>query len=275
MYNLKIIKCGNRLELYKFNNYAVKEQVVKEDKTTKDNNKDKNKDKKSKEENRIDNLNITRNKIVRLIKCNRDMSTFITLTFQEESNFKDSKKLLNNLFNKLRRDYKDLKYLWVLEYGELNQRLHYHILCNIQIDIKLSSSKERKSKDHKALENNFKAKYWKYGFVDIRSLTQEDNTNIALYVSSYIVKSLGNKDLEGYRVFGYSNKTLEKPIEIKLMDNRAIEDILKTYKDYCITYSSSYSIGYTYNGKEHKGVVTYIDLELKGCSKIKGGSNEN
>lgn len=262
MYNFKIIKCGNRVELYKFNNYVVKGQGIKEDKTT-NNNKDKNKDKKSKEENRIDNLNRTRNKIIRLIKCNNDMSTFITLTFEEESNFKDSKKLLNNLFNKLRRHYKDLKYLWVLEYGELNNRLHYHILCNIPINIKLSSSKERKSKEHKSLENDFRAKYWKYGFVDIRSLEQEDTLYISAYIVKNIVKNLGSKDLEGYRTFGYSNQTLERPIETKLMDNRAMEDILKTYKDYCITYSNSYSIGYSYNGKEHKGVVSYIDLELK------------
>lgn len=89
-----------------------------------------------------------------------------------------------------------MKYLWVLEYGELNNRLHYHVLCNYEFNIKLSNSNQKKSIDHKQLENEFQDRYWEYGFVDIRQLQEEDNTNIALYVSTYTVKSLFSKDLE-------------------------------------------------------------------------------
>ncbi|WP_349401483.1 rolling circle replication-associated protein, partial [Clostridium perfringens] len=70
--------------------------------------------------------------IIRLIKSNEDMKTFITLTFEKETDYKESKILLNNLFNKLRRKYNNLKYLWVLEFGTKNQRLHYHLLTNIE-----------------------------------------------------------------------------------------------------------------------------------------------
>lgn len=269
MYNFKIIKCGHRIEIYKINNYVVNEskkdkgyKIVEglltegKESKSKEGNKQSHKDRRA-------TLNNARNNIIRLIKCNPDMQTFITLTFAEEQDYKESKKALNNFFNKLRRDYKDLKYLWVLEYGELHNRLHYHLLCNIPIDIKLSTSKEKKSMEHKALENKFKDSYWKYGWVDIRQLEGEGNTNIALYVATYITKSMENRELEGYRIYGYSNKTLDKPRIEKSVDKRSIEEILSGLikQGYIIKFSNSYDIGYTKDGKEHIGKVNYFDLE--------------
>lgn len=271
MYNLKIIKCGDRIEIYKTYNYAIKDKGSKEEfyrfvdnpKVEKEKKLSDNTEKKTSEENRIDTLNKARNNITRLIKCNNDMTTFITLTFSVESDYKESKKYLNTLFNKLRNDYSNLKYLWVLEYGDLNKRLHYHLLCNIPINIKLSTSKEFKSVDHKKLENDFRNKYWNYGWVDIRSLSQEGNTNIALYVSSYIVKSMQDVNLEGYRIYGYSHKTLDKPIIEKSVSHDSIEKILLEYKDkgYKIKFSNSYPVGYSAKGEEHRGFTNYFDLE--------------
>ena len=271
MYNLKIVVCGQRIEVYKVVNYAINEKGTKEEfyrfiEDDPEETKEKE-PKKTKDENRIDTLNKARNNIVRLIKCNSDMNVFLTLTFAKESDYKESKKYLNNLFNKLRRDYKDLKHLWVLEYGENGtHRLHYHVLTNIPIDIQLNSSKEYKTKKHKELEQQFKLKYWKYGFVDIRKLNDEGNTNVALYVSAYIVKSMQNINLNGYRIYGYSFKTMNKPKIIKGMDKRTIEDILKDYSDlgYKISYTNSYDVGYTKDGKTHKGKVVYFDLEKGG-----------
>ena len=269
MYNLKIIKSGNKLEIYKINNYVVNEnrkadgyKIV--DKLLEDKQEEKRARNKQSKDDRCKTLTVARNNIIRLIKCNPDMQTFITLTFAKEQDYKESKKALNIFFTKLRKDNSKLKYLWVLEYGEVNNRLHYHVLCNYEIDIKLSNSKEKKSIDHKQLENEFKNKYWKYGFVDIRQLQEEGNTNIALYIATYIVKSLGNLNLEGYRVYGYSRKTLDKPVEQKLFTTDSVEDVLKAYsKDYSISYSNSYRIGYTSKGEEHKGIVTYFDMQLK------------
>ena len=164
MYNLKIIKCENRIEIYKYSHFTVAERGKEEEffrfiEPTKEKKESSTSNKKSKEQNRIDNLNNTRNKIIRLIKCNTDMQTFITLTFSKEQDYKSSKKCLKSLFEKLRRHYKELKYLWVLEYGDKNNRLHFHVLTNIPIDIKLSTSKERKTEAHKKLEQNFSKKY--------------------------------------------------------------------------------------------------------------------
>ena len=267
MYNLKIIKSGDRIEFYRYNGYVVNtkgEEITGEVFRDKEGREQKEKGTQSLKDRKA-TLNNARNNIIRLIKANSDMQTFITLTFREESNYKDSKKLLDNLFHKLRKDYKDLKYLWVLEYGSLKNRLHYHVLTNIEIDIKLSTSKEKKSKEHKALENSFSKKYWKYGFVDIRQLKEEGNTNIALYVATYITKDLIDKKLEGYRVYGYSNKTLNKPIIETLYTRESLDQFLEQYKgSYDITYSNSYEVGYSKGIKEYKGNVLYMDLLKRG-----------
>lgn len=285
MYNLKIVTSGNRVELYKVNNYIIRssykenkkiEELKQDDKTEekewyeyaqvsfKEAEELEKEPKKQSNRDRLKTLNDSRNNIIRLIKANEDMQTFITLTFAKEQDYKVSKKSLNNLFNKLRRDYKNLKYLWVLEYGELNGRIHYHLLCNIKIDIKLSCSNEKKSLEHKNLERYFYNKYWNLGFVDIRSLKQEDNSNIALYVATYITKSMSIRELEGYRVYGYSNKTLNKPVEVKLYTKDSIEEVLRIFiEDYDVTFTNSYPIGYEDWKGKHQGVVNYFDLKKK------------
>jgi hypothetical protein len=119
MYNLKLIKCGNRLEIYKVNNYVINEgkknegyKIIEELLVEKaeDEEEQEPHGKQSKKD-RCKTLTNARNNIIRLIKCNADMNTFITLTFRELQDYKESKKGLNILFTKLRRDYSNLKYL--------------------------------------------------------------------------------------------------------------------------------------------------------------------
>lgn len=270
MYNLRIIKCGSRIEIYKIHNYIIRKsekhegykriEKMQKELQNEENKNDNEENAKQSKKNRVSTLNTARNNIIRLIKCNYDMTTFITLTFAKEQDYKQSKKSLDYLFHRLRKQYKGLKYLWVLEYGDINNRLHFHVLTNMPIKIKLSNTKEIKSEEHKKLEKEFANKYWKHGIVDIRLLGQEDNTNIALYVSSYIVKSLKELDLEGYRVYGYSQKTLEKPIEEKIYSDDSIEQILSRYKDYNLDFTNSYPIGYVDWKGNHIGNVTYFDL---------------
>ena len=112
MYNLRIIKSGNRIEIYKINNYVISESKKEEGHAIIDKLLDElsgeeatdPKEKQSKKD-RIRNLTNARNNIIRLIKSNPDMRTFITLTLAEEQDYKGSKTSLNNCFNKLRRKY--------------------------------------------------------------------------------------------------------------------------------------------------------------------------
>ena len=269
MYNTKIIFSGDCIEIYKVNNYVIRESKKSEGAKIIDRmlKTDSENSKRIKDNtcivdpiSREKTLNKAKNNIIRLIRSNDDMQTFITLTFAKELDYKESKAKLNNFFTKLRKRYPGLKYLWVLEYGDKNNRLHYHVLCNIPIRIKLSSSKELKSNEHKMLEQEFNNKYWGYGFIDIRHLKAEENTNVALYVSMYIVKNMKDKNLEGYRVYGYSHKTLNKPAVFKYYSKETVEDLIKNYCNYKIKYQNNYDIGYIDWKREHKGNVTYIEL---------------
>lgn len=273
LYNLKIIQSGDKLEVYKLQDYVIKigEEKEKQSRELSKEEKEGNKDRRRKT-----TLTDARNSIIRLIKANEsDMKTFITLTIKDNLDYKSSKKYLSTFFNKLRKDYKNLKYIWIIEKGTRNtRRWHYHILTNIIPPVEIALSKKRKCEEQKRYENDFASKYWSYkkqvlGFIDIRKLDQECN-NIALYVSTYLTKSLENTDLEGFRVYGYSSKTMDKPIIAKYTDDRSIEEILKDYcETYKVTYMSSYEVGYKNKcGKEIKGKCLYIDF-------IKKVGNEN
>ena len=87
-----------------------------------------------KQKNRRQVLNAARNNIIRLVNSNKDLLSFITLTYAE--NMKDlsqSKADLHKCINKIQRNIKGFKYLYVLEYQERGA-IHYHMLCNYPID---------------------------------------------------------------------------------------------------------------------------------------------
>lgn len=262
LYNKKIISSGDRLEVYKYNSYQVTGRESRNE-TGRAGKEDIDEDTKAqnKVKSRKEVLYKARNNIIRLVKSNADLSTFITLTYQD--NYKDlgkSKEHLKLFFKKLKKDYTTLKFLYVLEYQQRGA-IHYHILCNVPINIKLSTSKEIKSIDHRALENSFKNKYWSNrGFVDIRNLESEDNTNIALYVSVYLVEDLMGLDLQGNRCYGYS-RNLNKPLEVRIDSKDSVEDIIKELDSYKLTHTNSYEIGYrNKKGMYRNSSVTYLDF---------------
>ena len=267
MYNTKVIISGNHIEIYKMYQYHVREgkkskAEIKLDKLEKEleDIPIQEDTKINKEQNRLKSRNRAKNKILRLVRSNSDMTTFITLTFQEEPHINECKTYLNIFFTKLRKDIKNFKYLWVLEKGDKNGRVHYHVLCNYSINISLQSSKEEKSEEHKKLERDFATKYWQHGIVDIRKSRKAENSNLALYVSAYLVKSLQNVELDGMRVYGYSYRTLNKPKEISYLSTKEkIEDLLFKFSDYKVKFQNSYQIGY----KNNIGHVLYLDLIKK------------
>lgn len=153
----------------------------------------------------------------------------------------DSKKQLAYFFTKLRRKQEGLKYIWVLEF-QGNGNIHYHILTNLKIDI--DTNRFRKSEKHNEVERKFEAVFWKHGFVDIRDLKAEGNTNVAKYLTAYITKDMFNKEMEGKRIFGYSKSTMDKPIVTKILQEvKDQQEILKLFEEYDINFTNSYSIG--------------------------------
>ena len=147
--NTKIIISNSRLEIYRYNNYSFKIGKKRNYNNGRRGNAELSKE--EKEINTIRRRKTTlidaRNKIIRLIKCNDDMKTFITLTYASDVDFETSKKHLIKFFRKLKNDYADLKYLWVLELTKVG-RVHYHILTNIDFGIPYKDKKQKKTEDH-------------------------------------------------------------------------------------------------------------------------------
>ena len=264
LYNLKIIKSKDRLEVYKYQ-LPQREGI---EARNKDGRKGKSGEGASDEEAKIINrkkvLYKARNKIIRLIYCN-PMSTFITLTYKETpKDLKQSKEQLKRFFKKLQKDFKDLKYLYVLEFGSLNNRIHYHILCNIELpkNINFAKSNYKKNDKHKNFENEFNKKYWKRGFIDIRDLNKDGIKVISKYVACYIVEDLLKLDIEGHKCYGYS-KNLDKPMEEKLNTSDKIEDLL-LLEQYDLKFINQYQIHYTNKiNQQISSNVNYFDYLKK------------
>ena len=240
-YNLKIINSGNkRVEVYYSKNYKIKTGEVKKKSGQVRKEKSEEQVKYEKKKNKLTNLNNSRNKINRLIASNPELDKFITLTYSESVSMEESKKHLAYFFTKLRRKQNRLKYIWVLEF-QGNGNIHYHILTNFKINI--DTNKYKKSEKHKNVEREFAAEFWKYGFVDIRDLKAEGNTNVAKYLTAYITKEMFDKEMDGKRVFGYSKSTMDKPIITKVLEELDQQGLLELFKDYDVTFTNSYDIG--------------------------------
>lgn len=256
LYNNKVYISGNRVEIYKYNGYQHigGEPLNIEGKSTNGSNKEKN---------RKTTLNKARNNIIRLVNSNPDMQTFITLTYKENmQDLSKSKKHVNYFFKKLSKDNPNLKYLYVLEYQERGA-IHYHILCNLKLGLK-TAKRGRKSKIQKEYEIWFAKEYWSNrGFVDVRNLESEGNTNAGKYIATYLVEDLLTLDLDGNRCYSYS-RNLDKPI-VELIDTtEGIEEIVQVYSDYEITYTSTYDIKYVdKKGRERVYSVNYYDMYKK------------
>ena len=168
LYNGKVHISGSRAEIYKYQAYQV---IGKEGKSEGRKGKTgKGAAKENKEVNRKVTLNRARNNIIRLANSNPDLTTFITLTYKENmQDLSKSKKHLNYFFKKLTKDYKNFKYLYVLEYQERGA-IHYHMLCNLPIEF-ITAKRGRKSQVQKEYEQWFSKAYWSNrGFVAVRNL---------------------------------------------------------------------------------------------------------
>ena len=267
LYNLKIVKSGQqRLEVFKYS-LLIREGIESKNKTGRKGKEEISEAQKqiNKENRRKQTLYQARNNIIRLIASNTDLQTFVTLTYKENiQDIKLTKKHLNLFFKKLQRDYKHLKYFYVFELQNRGA-IHYHLLLNLnaldnKFNIVTANSNQKKLEQQKDLENNFAKRYWKHGFIDIRNLHQEGNSNIAKYVSCYLVESLLNLDLEGNKCYGYSRNIIKPTIE-KIETKDSIESLL-SLDNYKLTYVNQYKMIYRNKlNQEVKGQVNYFDYE--------------
>ena len=261
IYTTKTIESGKRLEVFKYS-YPITEGRESNNKDGRKGKQELSQEEKkfNKEQKRKQTLYIARNNIIRLISANEDeLRTFITLTYKENmQDIKQSRKDLDIFFKRLRRKYKDLKYIWVMEY-QFRGAIHFHLLTNIPIKIITAKPKEKKSMEQKQYENEFRDKFWQHGFIDLRNIGEEnDIRNVGKYIACYLVQDILDLDLQGNRVYGYS-KNLNKPM-VNTLETRDSIEALISLDNYDLKFINSYDLYYrNKRNEEVKGQVTYLD----------------
>lgn len=212
LYNAKLIDCGNYVQVYFLKEKKIKKEKedsyeleLKKRKTKNILEEDRGKTNKSVLNDNIDKKNIIRSKLQcqRLAKTNcNEWKTFITLTFKENiTDVNIANKRLKYFINKIKRIYKDFKYIGVPEFQKRGA-IHYHLLTNIDIeDTRFIYSQEDNEK--------FKhIKYWLDGFTKIDNI-KNDIKKIIGYISKYMTKDIDSR-LFAHRRYFYS-RNLKKP----------------------------------------------------------------
>ena len=195
-------------------------------------------------------LNTIQNNIIRLAETNANkFKSFITLTYSKDVSEEENTKYLNLLFTKLRKHYRDLSYIWALERTKRG-RLHVHLLTSLEFPECTATSKERKTEEHKMIEQQFE-KLWTYksnvlGWCDIRTI-KDDLSKYSLYLAKYITKDKDDVVTTNKHIYGYSKNTLDKPIQEAYLTDKSLEEILKGYAGYDIKYSGNYEIEYAFD----------------------------
>lgn len=214
-YHKKMIVSGKKVELYHYEEAILK---------NKKNNKRVNYKKRTKEEvikqiKECENeefkmevmksfsLRRTRAKIVRLVDCNPDLNTFVTLTFKKNvKSLSKANLIFKSFIKRLKKQVPHLKYLAVPEFQKRGA-VHYHILVNFQ------------------MENKKLADIWGQGFVMINKIKHVKR------VGAYVAKYIG-KDLFDVRYFGMrkimASRNLKKPIVITVA--KTIKVFIDTFK---------------------------------------------
>jgi len=166
-----------------------------------------------------------RNKITNLINSNSDLKTFITLTFRENiKDFTYAYKCLNR-FVKLMNKKIDFKYVVVVEFQSKNRDdvIHFHMLCNLPVNFKITKIQKRKSKEQMNYEQQMEKFEWSFGYVCVQPLSKnlkynnEIVDNMGAYLVKYMTKISSNPSTFNKKMYSCS-KNLIKPIEINILD---------------------------------------------------------
>jgi hypothetical protein len=168
-----------------------------------------------------------RNKLIRLINSNPQLTNFVTLTYSDNvTSFECSASIFDDFrrrINKYMLETFSLKfeYVAVIEFQKRGA-IHYHLLCNLPCDFIPNRDSKLKSDDQKYYEWQFGRNMWQNGFVGIQPLTPnekygDDVDNVGAYLVKYMTKELDNPSVINQKMYRCS-QGLVKPIEIKILD---------------------------------------------------------
>lgn len=260
-YDVKLVECGDYIQLYLYGKKKVK--------NIDDDNNDLNlkavllnsKNSKGSKDNsnslkEIEFRNIIRSKLEcqRMAKSNiGSWKTFITLTFKENiTEVNDAMYQFKKFVIKVRRIKKDFMYLCITEFQKRGA-VHFHILTNIDID---DESLMYRQEDNK---NFVHIKYWNDGFTSVEPLNGNPKKIIG-YISKYMTKDIDNRLFNKHRYF-YS-RNLNKPKEsfIDLDNNRERDYYIKKTQGKELIYQNEYINTYDDSTVKFLEFLTHNDI---------------
>lgn len=242
LYNMKVVYCNDYIQLYTFNNDKFYKNKDFDDKKAlnilnidtdnlKINNYSDTSDIKG-----IEIKNIMRSKLQcqRLAKCNSNIwETFITLTFQKNViNINVGNKEFKNFVRKIRRIYKDFKYLCVPEFQKRGA-IHYHLLTNISI--------KNDKLIYKQIDNKkfLHIKYWNNGFTKVDNI-KNDIKKIIGYISKYMTKDIDDRLFGKHRYFYSQNLNKPQISYLNLSDKKHCEFLINILNNKTLIYNNKY-----------------------------------
>lgn len=226
----KLIVSGNMVETYDFEvpvRYGSKQ--------TEKNERSKSKKSERSSEHRKRTIIRAKNRVRRLIHLNfTRWDKFITLTLDNEQSFdinnlQECLPFYQNLMKKLRRRYKNFKYITVPEFQERGA-VHYHMVCNLPF-----------------IEKSTWEKLWGHGFVKPKTIVSRNG--LATYLTKYLSKQFEQPRIPGHRLY-YSSKSLKRSRVIYGAKAEYVSKKLKEKKDDTLEYQSQYKT-------DRNGTTTY------------------
>lgn len=250
LYDCKVIRCGDYLQVYFFDNIKSKSNEDLKEKSFNIKSVDTDNLYKvaSNEPKQILLSNAIRSNLAcqRIAKTNRnEWESFITLTFKENiTNIAEANKIFHSWVTNIRKLKNNFKYLAVPEFQKRGA-VHYHILSNLGLEDK-NVILEQKIKKGKAenCDTLYDVKFWSKGFVRV-DFIKGDYKKIYSYICKYMTKDIDNK-LFGKKRYFYS-QNLQKPTTefLNLSDTKHLEYFKNLIKDNNLEYESIYEDNYT------------------------------
>ena len=254
LYNCKILKCGDYIQLYFFKNKHFRKKENLENELIKEKNINRLGEKKF-----LEYKNILRAKfnLQRIVKSNESVfKTFITLTFEENiTDIKEANKQFNYWVSNIRkRRKKDFAYVCVPEYQKRGA-VHYHLMTNVEItDTSVIIPQKLRNKKTSKLKKLYDVVYWNSGYSSVFDLKNIDN--VTAYITKYMTKDYDNR-LFGFRKYHYSrNLIVPKEEFIDINDLNQFNYLKKLTKGCELKYQNKYKNSYSLED------VNFIEYKL-------------
>lgn len=260
-YDLKLLECGDYVQVYYFENTKKKKEKKEKEIDIDNLYKSEETYKKRTELKTIEFKNINRSKfqLQRIVKANEDVfKTFITLTFADNiKNIEVANKKFDIWRTKIKSIYKDFQYVCVPEFQKRGA-VHYHLLTNLEINKIYQYTRRNKYLEVKLIipqenkKTQYDVKYWSYGYTSVFPMK---DINVVGYISKYMTKDIDNR-LYGKRRYLYS-QSLKVPKECFIeKDSKHLLNLLILIENSDITYKKSYL---DYYGNE----IQFIEYKRK------------